>query len=117
MADFWRKKIFDLEEFGYYHIFQIVGGEHSGEYFYVVYADTEEFKDYMTLDEHSCIRYTCELYKMVTDAISDGSINYFTSMGDCINSILMDIYKSKPNEETVTRIIKIISMKLENQGR
>lgn len=113
--DFWRKKAFDLEEFGYYQIFQIVGGEHSGEYIYATYTNTKEFKDFMTLDKHSCIRYTCDLYKMIMDAIENGSLHYFATMGECINSILVDIYREKLDEDRVLKIIKIISMKLENQ--
>ena len=111
--DFWRKMCFDLREFGYYQIIQIVGGELTGRYIYVKYDSDINFHDYMTLDEHNCVRFNCELYSDIEAAIKDESIRYFTSMSDCIHSILNDIYAEKQdNQDDMSELFRLLSMKL-----
>ena len=110
--DFWRKMLFDLREFGYYQIIQIVGGDHTGEYVYVKYDSDREFHDYMTLDEHNCVRHSCELYGDLMEAVSDESIKYFTSMSDCIHSILNDIYESDLDQDKMSELFRLLSTKL-----
>lgn len=112
--DFWLRKRFDVRGFGYYLIFQIMGGgRRANKYVYVKYKNPSEFKDYKTLDEHSYIRQSSGLYKEFIKAKDDKSLMYFNSMTACIYSILTDLYLAHPDEKSMRKIFKHISLKLE----